>query len=87
MNDLSVKTGAPPSGGTASPVLSAEVLRDAIVNKLTYAVGKDVRHALDHDWLIATAMAVRDQIVDRWMDATRKTHRNGKKKTPFSETS
>ena len=31
-------------------------------------VGKDPGHARDHDWLIATALAVRDRIVDRWIE-------------------
>jgi glycogen phosphorylase len=68
--------GNPPPVGVAA-------FRDAIVHKLVYAVGKDRRHALDHDWLIATALATRDQIVERWMEATLRTYRDGRKRVYY----
>ena len=37
--------------------------RDAVLTKLTYAVGKDPDHAFDHDWFEAIALAARDQMV------------------------
>ena len=37
----------------------------------------------EHDWFVATALAVRDHIVDRWMDATRKTYRDGRKRVYY----
>jgi starch phosphorylase len=46
-------------------------LRRALVAKLTYAVGKDPIVASPHDWYIATALTVRDRIVDRWFPSTR----------------
>ena len=55
----------------------------AILAKLTYMVAKDPAHALEHDWLIATALAVRDRIVDRWIDATRRTYRDGRKRVYY----
>ncbi len=57
--------------------------RDAILHKLIYSVGKDHRHAQEHDWFFATALATRDQIVERWMDATRKTYRDGRKRVYY----
>ena len=54
-----------------------------IVHKLTYMVGKDPGHAREHDWLIATALAMRDQIVDRWIEATRRTYRDGRKRVYY----
>ncbi len=84
MNDLLPPAGAASSGRAPTDTAGAtRALREAILNKLTYAVGKDVRHALDHDWLIATALAVRDQLVDRWMDATRQTYRDGRKRVYY----
>jgi len=82
-------SGAGPAPGTRAPSSedSADVLvagfRSAILDKLTYMVGKDPGHAQDHDWLMATALAVRDRIVDRWMDATRKTYRDGRKRVYY----
>jgi glycogen phosphorylase len=63
--------------------MTPEALRTAIVNKLTYAVGKDVAHAHDHDWYIATALAVRDQAVDRWIATTRQIYATGQKRVYY----
>ncbi|MGD0635977.1 MAG: glycogen/starch/alpha-glucan phosphorylase [Beijerinckiaceae bacterium] len=57
----------------------SEELREAILAKLIYAVGKDTKTASPHDWFVALALAVRDRIVDRWMSATRRTHQAGGK--------
>ncbi|MDP9413768.1 MAG: glycogen/starch/alpha-glucan family phosphorylase, partial [Pseudomonadota bacterium] len=46
-------------------------LRRAIVAKLAYSVGKDPVAASDRDWFMATALAVRDRIIERWMMSTR----------------
>src|ERR687897_1922315 len=54
------------------PNMTPDALSTAILDKLTYAVGKDTAHAHDHDWYIATALAVRDQAVDRWIATTRR---------------
>jgi len=43
----------------------------SVANKLMYAVGKDPVTASQDDWLQATSMAVRDQLVERWMTTTR----------------
>ena len=40
-------------------------LRRAVIAKLTYAVGKDPVVATERDWFVATALSVRDRIVDR----------------------
>ena len=32
---------------------------------------------------MATALAVRDRIVDRWMDATQRTYREGRKRVYY----
>ena len=61
----------------------ADAFRAAILNKLIYAVGKDTRTASDHDWFIATALAVRDWIIDRWMESTRTTYRDGRKRVYY----
>jgi starch phosphorylase len=46
-------------------------LRNRVVAKLTYAVGRDPIVATDHDWFVATALAVRDHVIERWMASTR----------------
>jgi len=62
---------------------SAEDMRAAILAKLMYMVGKDRERALDHDWFMATALAVRDHIVDRWLDSSRTANRNGRKRVYY----
>jgi len=48
-----------------------ETVKKAILDKLTYAIGKDVVVAKPHDWLFATILALRDRVIDRWMESTR----------------
>ena len=52
----------------------SEELREAILAKLIYNVGKDLKTASHRDWFVSLALAVRDRIVDRWMSATRRSH-------------
>ena len=78
--------GAVDITATAEPgpeATGVEAFRALILNKLTYAVGKDTRNASDHDWFVATALAVRVHIVDRWMDSTRATYRDGRKRVYY----
>jgi starch phosphorylase len=49
-------------------------LRESILHRLTYHVGKDPAHATTHDWRLALSLAVRDRIVDSWFAATRATY-------------
>src|SRR3954470_23292785 len=70
---------------TGSETNDAEVvaLRNAILDKLTYHVGKRRSVATDRDWLIATAVAIRDQIVDRWVAGTEATYQKGAKRVYY----
>ncbi|WP_233501162.1 glycogen/starch/alpha-glucan phosphorylase [Thalassococcus profundi] len=54
--------------------MTAAQFRDAILRHLTYALGKDPEHAQVQDWRMALSLAVRDQIVDSWFAATRKSY-------------
>jgi starch phosphorylase len=63
--------------------ITPDALRAAILAKLTYAVGKDAAHAHDHDWYIATALAIRDQAVDRWIATTRRIYATGQKRVYY----
>lgn len=53
------------------PDRDVAAFKRAVANKLIYAVGKDPVAASQDDWLHATALAVRDQLVERWMTTTR----------------
>ena len=63
--DLSPRTRGGAEDATLRPH-DVATLRAAILAKLTYAVGKLPDTASQQDWLIATELAVRDRIVDRW---------------------
>ena len=49
-----------------------QALRRLITEKLTYATGRDPLVAGDRDWFVAAALALRDRIVDRWLQSTRR---------------
>ena len=51
-----------------------QTIRAEILEKLAYSVGKDPAVAKRHDWLNATILALRDRIIDRWMDSTKRAY-------------
>jgi starch phosphorylase len=61
-------------GPAPLPEVDSDVVRDAILAKLTYAVGKNPVVASKRDWFVATVLAVRDRIVERWMASTQATY-------------
>src|SRR4051812_29146898 len=58
-------------------------LREAIKAKLTYALAKRAEHATDHDWYLATALAVRDRVVDLWLKSRAETEKLKKKRVYY----
>lgn len=62
---------------------TSEKLAALILEKLTYTVGKDPIVARPHDWLAATVRAVRDYIIDAWMESTRESWRNSDKRVYY----
>jgi len=60
-----------------------EAVKKAILDKLTYAIGKDAIVAKDHDWLVATILALRDRIIDRWMESTRASYQAQSKRVYY----
>ena len=57
--------------------------RDRILDILIHRIGKDARAAKPHDWFAATAFAVRDRVVELWMESTRATHAAGDKRVYY----
>jgi len=64
-------------------VLSVEAIQAEILERLIYSVGKDPIVARKHDWLAATIMAVRDRVMDRWMESSRETWRTSNKRVYY----
>ncbi len=58
-------------------------MRAAILAKLTYSVGKNPEVASKRDWFLATTLAVRDHIVERWMVSTRASYAAKRKRVYY----
>jgi starch phosphorylase len=68
----------------ASPATSESgALRDGILAKLKYAVGKDPDTAQLRDWFMATAYALRDQVIDRWIATRRRVNDENRKRVYY----
>src|SRR5512133_3340822 len=63
------------------PALDQDVedFKATLLAKLTLSVGKDAATATDRDWFVATALALRDRIIHRWLAVNRASHAEGKK--------
>ena len=58
-------------------------LADQILDTLVHRIGKDAQAARPHDWLAATILTVRDDIIDRWMASTKAAHAAGAKRVYY----
>jgi starch phosphorylase len=56
-----------------------EQFKDAVLAKLTLAVGKDAGSASDRDWFVATTLSLRDRVIHRWLEAEREALARGRK--------
>ena len=83
-NESLALTGMPPAIGDA-PATEADVreFEAAVLAKVTLAVGKDAAAATDRDWFVATALALRDRIIHRWLAADRATKARGAKRVYY----
>jgi starch phosphorylase len=70
-------TDAPPSEDDVREFAAA------ILSKLTLAVGKAAPAATDRDWFVATALALRDRVIHRWLAAERASHAKGRKRVYY----
>ena len=57
-----------------------EQFKAAVLAKLTAAVGKDPPAATGRDWFFATALALRDRVIHRWLAAERESQAKGRKR-------
>ncbi|MBZ9791537.1 glycogen/starch/alpha-glucan phosphorylase [Rhizobium sp. 3T7] len=79
MNTVSKPTIPSPAPRSSKP----EILAEEIIERLTYRIGKDAKVAKPHDWLTATILVVRDRIIDKWMESTRKVYATGDKRVYY----
>ncbi|HVF92735.1 MAG TPA: glycogen/starch/alpha-glucan phosphorylase, partial [Sphingomonas sp.] len=67
----------------AAAATSTNPLADRIVDALIHRIGKDPGAARPHDWLAATILTIRDEIIDRWMASTKAAHAAGAKRVYY----
>jgi starch phosphorylase len=82
LSELTESSGA---GGASESGEDAEVaaLRGAVLHHLTYSISKDRIVASERDWFIATALAVRDRVVERWMASTNATYAQNRRRVYY----
>jgi starch phosphorylase len=75
------------SSSDSSPSHPAEEdlteFKSAVLAKLALAVGKDPASATDRDWFVATAYAIRDRIIHRWLSTERASNAQGRKRVYY----
>jgi glycogen phosphorylase len=64
------------------PVTDEEIeqFKAAVLAKLTAGIGKDPPAATGRDWFFATALALRDRVIHRWLAAERQSQAKGRKR-------
>ena len=55
--------------------LDVASLKRSLANRLAYSIGKDSFTATDRDWFHTVAYAVRDRLIERWMETQRSYYR------------
>jgi starch phosphorylase len=76
--------GSPrPLPETAVTDQDIEEFKATVLAKLTLSVGKDAASATDRDWFVATALALRDRIIHRWLTADRDSYAKGRKRVYY----
>ena len=55
-------------------ILEKEALKQSILKRLVYSVGKDTDFAVPRDWCVALTLAVRERLMDRWMATTKRVY-------------
>jgi starch phosphorylase len=58
-------------------------LRKSVANRLVYSLGKNPATATPRDWLHATSYAVRDRLIERWMNTMREYYRRDAKRVYY----
>jgi glycogen phosphorylase len=83
MNDVDerVKEAVAPGINVASDDVVR--LRSRTLTRLTYDVGGRPERASARDWFVAAALAVRDEIMDRWKESNDRATRSGSKQVCY----
>ncbi len=58
-------------------------INDLLIDVLRHRLGKDERAAKPLDWYTAVVLSLRDRIIDKWMESTRRTYDDGGKRVYY----
>ncbi|WP_420862216.1 glycogen/starch/alpha-glucan phosphorylase [Algirhabdus cladophorae] len=58
-------------------------MKDDILNRLQFSLGKDADHASVYDWRMAVSLTVRDQMVDTWFNSTKEAYAASSKRVYY----
>jgi len=72
-----------PAPGQPVDELAVAEIKGAILAKLRLAIGKEAGMATRQDWYHATALALRDRIVHRWLTAEKESYDAGRKRVYY----
>ena len=76
--DSRVPRGPTPIADQPATDDEVEQFKATVLAKLTVAIGKDTTEATGRDWFVATALALRDRIIHRWLAADRASLAQGR---------
>src|SRR5947208_7598466 len=72
-----------PIADTPASEADLEAFKASVLAKLTLAIGKDGAAATPRDWFVATALALRDRVIHRWLAVNRASHAEGRKRVYY----
>src|SRR6266699_2795404 len=72
-----------PIADTPASEADLEAFKASVLAKLTLAIGKDGGAATPRDWFVATALALRDRVIHRWLAVNRLSHAEGRKRVYY----
>src|SRR2546421_6415792 len=74
-----------PAPNADAPVNEADIdaFKASVLAKLTLTIGKDGGAATPRDWFVATALALRDRVIHRWLAVNRVSHAEGRKRVYY----
>ena len=72
-----------PVDPASNPPTTTPDIHTLVLDALRHRVGKDERAAKPLDWFTAAVLALRDNVIDRWMDSTRRTYDAGGKRVYY----
>ncbi len=65
------------------PNLNLESVKQAMMNHLVYAIGKDPITATERDWFFTLAGVIRDRLIERWMNTMRRYYNKDAKRVYY----